>query len=33
MLAEAFVEIETRAVPRPLLKPLSDRVAHVFRER
>ena len=33
MLAEAFIETETRTVLRYLLKPLSDRVVHIFRER
>ena len=33
MLAEAFIETQTHTVLRYLLKPLSDRVAYVFRER
>jgi HlyD family secretion protein len=33
MLAEAFIETQTHTVLRYLLKPLSDRVAHAFRER
>jgi HlyD family secretion protein len=33
MLAEAFIETQKRTVLDYLLKPLSDRVAHVFRER
>jgi membrane fusion protein, type I secretion system len=33
MLAEAFIETQRRTVLEYLLKPLLDRVAHVFRER
>ena len=32
MLAEAFIETQSRTVLGYLLKPLSDRIAHVFRE-
>jgi HlyD family secretion protein len=33
MLAEAFIETQPRTVLSYLLKPLSERIAHVFRER
>jgi HlyD family secretion protein len=33
MLAEAFIETQTRTVLKYLLKPLSDRIAHTWRER
>ncbi len=33
MLGEAFIETQTHTVLRYLLKPISDRLAYVFRER
>jgi HlyD family secretion protein len=33
MLAEAFIQTQSRTVLQYLSKPLSDRLAHVFRER
>jgi HlyD family secretion protein len=33
MLAEAFIETQPRTALTYLLKPLSDRISHAWRER